>query len=189
VKKKKTKRAHSAAATRRYRWKAKFLETLRTTGIVGEACAAVGIARVTAYAQRKADAKFAAAWTDALDDAVDLLEAEARRRAVDGCPKLKFHEGAVVMVPDPNQPADLTSSDQLRMIPYVEHEYSDGLLTLLLKSHRPEKYRDNHKVTINGQLNHRTGAEGEAAADSILAELQKSLGIVAEAPAAGPGAD
>ena len=40
--------------------------------------------RRTAYYHRNADTTFAAAWDSACDEAADILEAEARRRAVEG---------------------------------------------------------------------------------------------------------
>ena len=43
-----------------------------------------GFARQTAYAFRKASPAFALAWEDALEQATDELEAEARRRALEG---------------------------------------------------------------------------------------------------------
>ena len=65
-------------------WQAAFLAALRDSGNVRVACAAAQIGKSTAYDRRKADAGFAAEWADSIDDAADLLEAEARRRAVVG---------------------------------------------------------------------------------------------------------
>lgn len=78
--------------------------------------------------------------------ASDRLEQEARRRAVDGLQKVKFHQGRPIMVQDPNFP-----NDQSKQIPYVEHEYSDMLLVVLLNANRPDKFRRNVDVTSGGK--------------------------------------
>lgn len=59
------------------------------------------------------------------------LEAEARRRAMDGVDEPVYHKGEVV--------------GHVR-------KYSDTLLIFLLKAHRPHKYRDNYKIEHGGQV-------------------------------------
>lgn len=75
------------AATRNrenYRtWAPAFLTTLRNTGNIRASCQAAGISRFTAYATRRNYAKFKADWEEALEDACDVLEAAARKRALD----------------------------------------------------------------------------------------------------------
>lgn len=105
-----------------------FLDTLSATGNVSAAARAAQVARSTCYRTRRLDADFAEQWTDAEEAAVDLLEAEARRRALDGVERplvgggklIRDDDGKVVMV----------------------REYNDRLLEFLLKAHRPDKYRD-----------------------------------------------
>lgn len=63
-------------------WHDAFISALRASGVVRLACHAAGIARKTAYAHRERDPDFRAAWDDALEDGVDVLVAEARKRAV-----------------------------------------------------------------------------------------------------------
>ena len=65
-------------------WEAAFLSALRDSGNVRVACAAAQVGKSTAYDRRKVSPEFGAAWSDAMDDAADVLEAEARRRAVVG---------------------------------------------------------------------------------------------------------
>lgn len=60
--------------------------------------------------------------------AADRLEQEAIRRAVDGTNKPVFFQGEIVG---------------------FEKEYSDTLLVLLLKAHKPDKYRERSDVRIN----------------------------------------
>lgn len=70
-----------------------FLEALTATGVVASACRAAGVATATVYARRRTDADFAAAWDQALEDATDALEQEARRRAVEGIEEPIVHKG------------------------------------------------------------------------------------------------
>lgn len=105
------------------RWHSRFLEALAKMGNVSYACRQSGIPRATAYDHKKEFPEFAEAWDEALEEAADLLELEARRRAVYGCEKPVFWKG--------------------KQCGSVQ-EYSDTLLIILLKAHRPEKYRENH---------------------------------------------
>ena len=104
----------------------KFLAILRTCCNVTVACRDIGIARITAYEHRDKDPEFSAAWDNALEEAVDLLEAEARRRALEGVARPIYHGGV-----------------QCGSV----QEYSDGILQFLLKSHRPHKYRERYEFT------------------------------------------
>lgn len=102
-------------------WRAKFLGALAQTGNVLAATTRAGIDRTTAYKRRYRDGKFAAAWDQALEDAADLLEIEARRRATKGVARPVFQGGKHV--------GDVT-------------EYSDTLLMFLLRGANPKKYRE-----------------------------------------------
>lgn len=62
-------------------WRPIFLTTLRNTGNVRAACQACGITRQAAYKARDNAPEFAAAWDEALEDAIDALEAVAINRA------------------------------------------------------------------------------------------------------------
>lgn len=104
----------------RRKWKPKFLEALRTAPSVSVAAAAAGINRSTAYDARKVDEAFAANWDEAIEHSIDAAEAELFRRAVQGVRKPATVAGRRVEIT----------------------EYSDTLLIFLLKSHRPERYRD-----------------------------------------------
>ena len=106
-------------------WPRAFLAALRRSGVVRSACRAARVGRSTAYRHRETDPDFAERWDDAIEDAVDGMESEARRRAVDGTDRPVFHAGK-----------------QIGTI----REYSDTLLIFLLKANRPEKYRDNYDV-------------------------------------------
>jgi hypothetical protein len=106
-------------------WRPAFLEALAGSANVRAACAAAGVGRSTAYDHRGRDGRFAEAWDDALDEACDVLEAEARRRAVKWTERPVYQGGERVG---------------------AVREYSDTLLIFLLKANRPEKYRDSYDI-------------------------------------------
>jgi len=114
-----------------------FLEAFRTCGTVSHACEAAGISRDSHYKWLAKDPQYAADFADAQKDAIESLEAEARRRAVQGVRRLKFHSktGEPYIDPETGEP-------------YYEHVYSDTLLIFLLKGAAPEKYRDNVNVAV-----------------------------------------
>lgn len=99
----------------------KFLVALAKTGNISQAARAASASRSHAYALKTGDPEFSVAWDDALEAAVDVLEGEARRRAVEGVETLHFHQGEV--------------KESVR-------KYSDALLMFLLRAHRPETYRE-----------------------------------------------
>lgn len=125
-----------------------FCAALAETCNVGKACAAVGIARQTAYAWREDDSDFAAAWDKALKVGVSGLEDEAHRRGFDGTEEPVFHQGY--------------QCGTLR-------KYSDTLAIFLLKAHNPDKYRENSKVELTGSLDLRRKTDAEI--DEELAQL------------------
>ncbi len=108
-----------------------FLGALALVGVTTSACTHSGVPRATVYGWRAADAEFADAWDQALEDAWDRLEAEAHRRAVVGTLKPVFYKGEEVG---------------------VIREYSDQLLVELLRANRPRKFRANHKVEHSGTV-------------------------------------
>jgi hypothetical protein len=63
-------------------WAPRFLAAYASSGNVKRSAMAAGIDRDAAYRRRQRDPEFAQAWAQAEQDAVDTLEAEARRRAL-----------------------------------------------------------------------------------------------------------
>jgi hypothetical protein len=115
-----------------------FAAHYATTGNLTLSAQAVGISRQSHYLWLESDPEYATAFAEADAKACDLLEAEARRRAIEGLPKYKFHEGKPVLHPETGEP-------------YYERDYSDTLLIFLLKGLRPDKYRDAPPQLINAQ--------------------------------------
>jgi hypothetical protein len=62
--------------------RARFLTAIGAGNSVTAACQVAGLGHTAAYQWRADDGDFAAAWDDAADQSVDLLEDEARRRAM-----------------------------------------------------------------------------------------------------------
>lgn len=140
-------------------WKPAFVRELTRTGNVSASAAKAKVGRRTAYDARAADIGFAQAWDEAIEISVELLEAEARRRAHDGTLRPVFQQGELV--------------GKVR-------EYSDTLMIFLLKAHKPNKYRDNARVEIAGdparpvQVNH---AHGVSLTPDDVALARSLLGL------------
>jgi len=100
--------------------KTKFIDALGQGFSVTSAAAAAGVGRRTVYNWRS-DSGFVDLWNDALESGADLLEDEARRRAVDGTEKPVFYNG--------------------RQVGSIR-EYSDSLLKFLLSAKRPQQFRE-----------------------------------------------
>ena len=68
---------------RRRRWERTFLAALETSPVVAMACRAAGISRQAAYAWRAESPEFAREWDDAIEEALDAVEAVVIRLAVE----------------------------------------------------------------------------------------------------------
>lgn len=79
-------------------WTNSFLEALRETGVVAEASRRSGVNSAVAYHHRRNDADFAAQWDNAMEDATDTMEIEARRRAVHGVDEPVVYKGELTPV-------------------------------------------------------------------------------------------
>lgn len=62
-------------------WMPPFLLALRNSANVRASCQAAGISRKEAYKRRASSARFREAWDEAIEDALDVLEAVAFQRA------------------------------------------------------------------------------------------------------------
>lgn len=124
-----TDKKSRVAITRTGAWKPIFIENLSRIGNVTCAMNAAKVDRPTVYHHRKTDSKFAAKWRAALKQAADVMEEEARRRAIDGVEK----------------PISIGGKRE------VIREFSDTLLIFLLKGNKPEKFRDNVRQEITGK--------------------------------------
>lgn len=122
--------------------KGSFLEALARRGTVKAACEEVGITRYEAKKERAADPVFDGLWSEAIEEVADLLEAEAMRRAVGG-----YELRTVVRrrekretKKDEDGGSGAVSGETEGETERVSQRFSEGLLILLLKANRPEKF-------------------------------------------------
>ena len=83
-------------ANRARKWEAAFLEALEVTGTISGAAKEVEIGRQTVYDYLNADPGFSARCRDAIEGADDELQAEGRRRAIEGEQVPVFYRGKLV---------------------------------------------------------------------------------------------
>ena len=112
--------------------RANFLDTLvECGGNVSKTCELVCLSKNALYKWRDADPQFAAEWDAAIQRGADVLEDEARRRAVEGVLEPVFYQG---------QPCG------------VVRRSSDTLLIFMLKGAKPEKYRDREFAELDRRI-------------------------------------
>lgn len=152
-------KTESSRTNRTDRARERFIAALRESGNVSAGVRAAGYARSTIYLWKDENAEFAAQWEEALEEAIDSLEQEAWRRGVLGIEKPITHQGKITA---------------------TTKEYSDRMLEILLKAHRPEKYRERieHKGAFAHEHNH-VHRIGEAI-DARIAEMVGVDGTAAE---------
>lgn len=113
-----------------------FLAVLASpTGTPTKAARAIGIDRRTAYNWKEDDEEFSKAWDAATEESIDALEQEARRRGVEGVDKPVYWQGERI--------------DTIK-------EYSDTMLSLVLKGRRANVFRDKveHSGPEGGAIQH-----------------------------------
>jgi hypothetical protein len=105
-----------------------FLGAFARCASVTRAAEAAGVCREMHYEWLETDAEYAAEFETTRDQAAQVLEDEAVRRAYQGTVKGIYYVGQLCG---------------------VQREYSDGMLQMLLKGAKPEKYRErvDHVVT------------------------------------------
>jgi hypothetical protein len=118
-----------------------FLDTLRRTGNVTAAIAAAGVPRALVYRKRGRNRRFRLLWQEAMDEALDRLEAMLWERAL-GDRRKKGGDSARTIGPD------------------------ERLAIFLLKAHRPETFSDGAQKNP-----HRRWTSAEAARGRLLKKL------------------
>lgn len=109
--------------------RAAFLAAYAQTGNITAAAHAAGCSPSTHRHVWMKQPDYPALFAEAQEQAVELMEAEALRRATRGIEEPVFHRGK--------------QCGSIR-------KYSDTLLIFLLKAARPKKYRDRHEHSISG---------------------------------------
>lgn len=108
----------------------KFLKILRKTANVSFSAKVIGVSRQAVYKMREQDKEFAEAWDDAIQEATDKLLKAAWNRATKGVEKPVYFQGVICG---------------------TVREYSDSLLTFLLKAYRPEQFSEKLRQEITGK--------------------------------------
>jgi hypothetical protein len=129
--------------------------SLAANGVVGIACTDAKVSADTAYRRRRGDPEFAQRWRVALNQAADILELEARRRAAEGVNEPVIHQGELcgTWVDEDGQQCN-KQTEGAKFIPLTVKKYSDTLLIFLLKGARPKKYRDQMRLEHSGKIKH-----------------------------------
>jgi hypothetical protein len=143
------------AITQNRDWREPFLLALASSGNISHACSEAGIDRKTAYNRKRDDAGFRARWSDAINEAADLLELEARRRAHDGVNEPVVFQGEVAgQWVDEGGETCQKGTPGARFVPLTIKRYSDTLLIFLMKGTRPKKWRESFKHEFTGRVRH-----------------------------------
>lgn len=140
--------------------KARFLKEFVKCGTIGVAAKRANTTRERHYHWLKEDPKYAEAWKLAVEDAADMLEAEAIHRAVEGEP--------------------VTIYDKDGNVVREEQKKSDALLATLLKAWKRDKYGD--KIDVNQQhlhLHAHRVLPGEADSEMGSEAVARLLGALA----------
>lgn len=132
----------------------KFLDAFAVRGVVLHAAGVAGVSRHVVYQWLQNDPDFKAKYAQAQEDAMDLLELEARRRAEVGWQEEVYQMG--------------------NLAGYVR-KYDGNLMALLLKGRRGDVFRDR----VSSEIDARVRAESNPVnlsdrelEDRILAEAQ-----------------
>lgn len=111
--------------------KISFLETLRRTGNVSSAAREAGVEISKAYTKRAQDKTFRQDWDAATEGALDDLEEEVRRRALEGTKKPVYYAG--------KECGSVIS-------------FNDNLAMFLLKSKRPKIFSEGFESEENANF-------------------------------------
>ena len=126
----KTAKAEQTEHPKKGRWKTRFLKALQEQGAVTTACEMAGVGRTAAYALRGKDAKFAAAWDEAVNVMLDGVEDSALHRARYGWEEPVWYKG-----------------EQCGTV----RKFSDTLLIFVLRQARPERWARAERLKIEHQ--------------------------------------
>jgi hypothetical protein len=106
----------------------RFLAAFRETATITGAARESGVDHKSHYRWRRECPAYATAFERTQHIAADVLEDEARRRAVEGVRTIRYGRDGKPLI-------DPATSE-----PYVEVRYSDRLLMALLRANAPEKF-------------------------------------------------
>jgi hypothetical protein len=134
-----------------------FFRVLRATGNVSAAARSAGVSLHNAYLKKTSEVKFSREWEAAIEEALDDLEGELRRRALEGTEKSVYYAGKEI--------GSITS-------------YNDNLAMFLLKSRRGHIYGEA------GVMGHESSGKKEfdSPREKLLAKLKDMKSKAGPAP-------
>jgi hypothetical protein len=163
-------------------WVTPFLLALERTANVSASARAAGISSATAYALKRQDADFAAAWEQAIEDAMDEVEDALRAEAL-GVDELVVHQGQltpvwardpvtgkVVLDADSNPVQERLADGSLRWL--TVRKRSVPAQIALLKGRRKRVFAERTEIT---------GAEGGPVQMDATARRARIASILAAA--------
>lgn len=134
-------------------WAMPFLDHLRQSCNIAASARAAGVSSSAVYALRERDGDFKASWDEALEDAYDMLEGEARRRAFEGVEEPVIYQGNQSWLlkrwidDDGEVHVDYVYDTNGNRVPLTVRKYSDSLAQFLLKGYRRRKFGDKTEIT------------------------------------------
>lgn len=129
----------------------KFLQSLAETANVTRSAKAAGMTPSAAYKERRRRPAFAQAWAEAMEQALDTLEAVMLERALHGVEKTVYYAGK--------------NCGSVR-------QYSDALAMFLLRARRPQTYGTTDSPVDDADLGE--GEDARAVIAQRLADLGQS---------------
>lgn len=133
-----------------------FLNAYKECACILKAAKAAGIERDSHYRWMRGEPDYAERFAEARKQSIDVLSAEALRRAKDGTQRMKFHQGVPCMVPAVDEDGNkiIGEDGEQELTPYIEHDYSDTLLIFLMKAADPARYNDRLMVENHSRVDH-----------------------------------
>ncbi len=166
-----------------------FIEALSELGSVRHAAEAAGMNRTHAYELRATVESFAARWRDALADSADVLEQEARRRAMAGHAEPVIYQGKLCYRLGADGKPEM--GEDGRPIPLTVRKFSDTLLMCLLNANNPDKFHYRAKFeqrnTQDKPEDTPIGDLTDAQLDDLIARAGDALDDLERRKAGGAG--
>ena len=126
--------------------KSAFLAAFAVTASISAAALACKIDRRLHYRWLKEDPDYPARFNEVRDEAAQMLEDEAVRRANEGVAEPVVYQGALCF----ETRIDAKGVEKKTNKPLVIRRYADALLMFLLRGMRPEKYRERFSAELTG---------------------------------------
>lgn len=149
----------------------KFLKMLSETGNIAVSCQFVSISTSYLYQRKLIDEELTAEINEAKDIYRGTIEAEIKRRAIDGVVEYKYHQGLPVLDYELDKKGNVLLDEENNpkiLGPAFIRHYSDTLLLAHARRHMPEY---NEKKTVDMKV---SGLE------ELLGELKPSTGLPSE---------